>query len=210
MFYVYGVMNYINGKLYIGKTNNVSKRWVSHVRVANGGKEKYPKQFSALHSAIIKYGISNFEIFIIQQFDDELVAYQSEKYWIKYYDTQKRKLGYNIAEGGRGPGSGINSANFGLLRSESTKKKLRISHLGEKNHNFKKNFSSETRLAMSKAQKGNQAGEKNPRSILTWKLVDEIRSLYFSGVSINELSKNFHTHRSNISHIIRNKTWIRN
>ena len=56
MFIVYCILNCLNGKVYIGKTNNLKKRYLAHLRVAKGGKEKYPKQFFNIHKAIVKYG----------------------------------------------------------------------------------------------------------------------------------------------------------
>jgi group I intron endonuclease len=209
MFYVYGIINCVNGKLYIGKTCDLHDRWLDHLRTAKGGKEKCPRKFFAIHQAIVKYGESNFEIFCIQRFNSEITAYQAEKYWIEFLQTKNNKLGYNIAPGGIGSGSGKDSPNFGLKRSASTLNKLRESHLGEKNHNYGKDFSQETRLVMRVSQKGNQAGEKHPKSILTWSDVDEIRCLHKKGWSLSQLSEKFNTHKSNISHIVNNRTWIK-
>ena len=148
MFYVYGILNCLNGKMYLGKTNNLKRRWTDHKRTARNGKNKN-RSFNAIHTAIIKYGIDNFEYFQIQSFDDESTAYLAEIYWIDFYKTRDNEYGYNISPGGIGVGSGTNSANYGLKRSHETLLKLSKSHTGDKNQNYGKIFSDETKLKMS-------------------------------------------------------------
>lgn len=209
MYFIYSIFNTVNGKIYIGKTNNLRKRWNAHKRISLGGKEKFPRTFSIIHSAITKYGIDKFEFLPIHSFESEDDAYKAETYWISYFNTREPTLGYNISPGGEGSGSGINSPNYGLIRSDETKLKLKESHLGSKNSNYNKEFSLETRLKMSKSQKGNQSGEKNPRSILNWNAVNQIRDLYKNGVGATQLSKQFNVSRANIYSIINNKSWIK-
>jgi group I intron endonuclease len=174
------------------------------LRIAKGGKNKYPRTFFIIHSAIAKYGANNFEFSCIQEFVSEQLAYDAEKYWIDFYNTRDDKFGYNITAGGIGSGSGTESPNFGLKRSEITIAKLRESHLGEKNSNYGRTLSENVRQNMSKAQKNNFAS-----ATLNWGKVDTIRSLYKSGTSQRELSKMFGVTQSNISNIVNNKTWIK-
>lgn len=195
--------------MYIGKTNNLKNRWADHLRIAKGGFKKYPRKFFIIHKAIVKYGYSNFEFSCLQQCSSEDLAYKSEEYWISFYNTRDNNFGYNISVGGKGSGSGKNSPNFGLKRSLATLVKLRESHLGNKNSNFGKNVSQETRLNMSRSQKGKQLGENHANSILSWKDVDEIRKLHQVGISVSVLCKQFNTHRTNIYSIIKYKTWIK-
>lgn len=177
MFYIYGILNCINGKFYIGKTNELKKIWIAHLRVARGGKEKYPRMYSIIHQAMNKYGFDNFECIKMQEFSTEKYCYLSEKYWIDFYQSRDRNFGYNISPGGIGSGSGRNSVNFGLKRSPETLLKMTKSHIGNLNQNYNKKFSEETKIRMSRSQKGNQVGEQHPRSILTWEIIDKIRSL---------------------------------
>lgn len=43
MFYIYKITNQINNKFYIGKFRDPEKRFRKHVKVALGGKAKYPE-----------------------------------------------------------------------------------------------------------------------------------------------------------------------
>ena len=208
MFYVYCIFNTINGKLYIGKTNDLHRRWLEHQRIARGGKQLYD-EYSVVHVAINKYGLDSFEFYEVQSFMSEEQAYEAEEYWIQFYKSRKPKFGYNATDGGIGVGSGPNSANFGLKRSEETLEKMRESHLGEKNSNYGKTFSVERLQNMSKAQKGKRCGEEQSNVILSWEKVDKIRELYSKGMGPTELSKMFGTHRANIYSIINYKTWIK-
>lgn len=204
MFYVYSIFNITNGKLYIGKTNNLHRRWIEHQRIARGGAELYD-EYSVIHAAINKYGVDNFEFSELQKFDIEIIAYQAEEYWIRFFNSRDPEFGYNITVGGIGSGSGEDSPNFGLKRSEETISKLRTTHLGKRNSNYGKIFSNEVRQNMSKAQ--TRFGENQSHVILTWEKVDEMRRLYSNGVKISELSRIFNTNRSNVHSIVNFKTW---
>lgn len=50
-------------------------------------------------------------------------------------------------------------------------------------------------------------GESNARAILTWEAVREIRAAHSAGETQVSLAHRFNTHQTNISLIVRNKTW---
>lgn len=56
-----------------------------HKIIANGGKEKYPDKFQAIHAAINKHGIENFSFQIIETFDMEKDALEAEMFWIAFF-----------------------------------------------------------------------------------------------------------------------------
>lgn len=207
MFYIYQILNIKNGKIYIGKTNDLHTRWVTHQRIAKGGKNKY-RYFSAIHAAIVKHGIENFEFLCHQIFDDEPTSYLAEIYWIEFYNSRNSKFGYNASPGGIGTGSGVNSANFGLKRSDETIEKLSASHKGDKNQNYGKIFSEETISKMSQSQKGNQLGEKHGMAILN---EEKVRNLKLdsknSNLSKKELSLKHNINYSNVVAILNGYSW---
>jgi group I intron endonuclease len=56
-FYIYKITNRLNGKVYIGQSIRLQKRWTDHKRLASnidGGRAQY------IHYAIAKYKIDNF------------------------------------------------------------------------------------------------------------------------------------------------------
>ena len=65
MFYVYKVINLVNGKLYIGKAEDVKERWQKHLSNAR------TLRGFVFHDAIRKYGSDNFNVEIIEESDSE-------------------------------------------------------------------------------------------------------------------------------------------
>src|SRR5208282_461224 len=144
MFYVYKIVNKINGKIYIGKTVNVEERWLMHIYHAQS-KCLYP-----LQKAIKKYGKDNFEISILENFESEDIALDREKFWITEFKTNVSKygneFGYNLTDGG----DGIS----GYVHTEETKSKISASLMG-----IKRNFTEEHGQKISKALKGRKISE---------------------------------------------------
>ena len=109
---VYGIRNLANGKFYIGsaaqKTGGIKSRWYHHITTLNKGEhDNYH-----LQNAWNKYGIKNFEFFIIEIIDydgtKEKRAYirQREEYYFHKYKSLDRKYGYNISKNAEGGGWG--------------------------------------------------------------------------------------------------------
>lgn len=94
MAYIYQIINDINDKIYVGKTDfSIEKRFKEHCTDAfKDRNEKRP-----LYSAMRKYGIEHFHIELIEETDN---PEEREIYWIE----QKRsfKKGYNATLGGDG------------------------------------------------------------------------------------------------------------
>lgn len=94
MAYIYQIINDINDKIYIGKTEfSIEKRFKEHCQDAfRERNEKRP-----LYSAMRKYGVEHFYIELIEETDK---PEERERYWIE----QKRsfKNGYNATLGGDG------------------------------------------------------------------------------------------------------------
>ena len=95
MYYVYEIVNLKNNKRYIGITNNVKRRFSSHLSAL-----RYNKHVNAkLQRAFNKYGEIAFEFNIIEKTlcsSEELA--NKETYYIKYFDSFNN--GYNLSYGG--------------------------------------------------------------------------------------------------------------
>lgn len=173
-FYIYRITNKINGKIYIGKTTNVEKRWKRHI---SDSKDK--KRCFYFQNAIIKYGKDNFIIDVLENVDSEETAFELEKKWVKILKTNKKQFGYNLTEGGDGFFSSffseerrekISSIQKGKKLTEEHKKKISQSNIGKKlteeqclsiskskigenNGMFERTHSDETKQKMSEFQK---------------------------------------------------------
>lgn len=98
MAYIYCITNKINGKQYVGKTENtIDKRWKEHCN--DYLKERCEKR--PLYNAMKKYGIDNFEIKELEYLKEggKLLS-DRETYWIEQLDTYNS--GYNATKGGDG------------------------------------------------------------------------------------------------------------
>lgn len=96
---IYKVTNTINNKIYIGQTRLAEpQRWQQHVWHAYNNPEG---DCVALCNAIKKYGRENFLREILENLPDENLD-EREEYWISFYDSTNREVGYNLALGGCG------------------------------------------------------------------------------------------------------------
>ena len=101
-----------SGKRYIGITGqNVYKRW------QRGGGYLNNDYFT---KAIKKYGWDNIISKVLYKNLSLVKAEEKEKELIKYYKSNNRNYGYNIANGGNGNGK----------HSEETKRKIGLAHVG--------------------------------------------------------------------------------
>ena len=91
---IYRITNDINGKIYIGQTiRNIEDRFREHKR---GMRDNY------INRAIKKYGEKYFSVVEIDSAYSQDELNYLEKYWIKFYNSQDKKYGYNIMDGGDG------------------------------------------------------------------------------------------------------------
>lgn len=93
--FIYKIINTINNKIYIGQTwRSIYKRFNEHCNINNKKKSAY------LLNAIQKYGKENFKIELIMICHTQEIADYWEQYFIEYYNSNNRKTGYNIRDGG--------------------------------------------------------------------------------------------------------------
>lgn len=94
MAYIYQIINDINQKIYVGKTEfSIEKRFKEHCKDAfREHNEKRP-----LYSAMRKYGVEHFHIELIEETNN---PEEREIYWIEKLGSFKN--GYNATMGGDG------------------------------------------------------------------------------------------------------------
>jgi group I intron endonuclease len=173
---IYKITNKINGKYYIGQSNNIENREIKHFKTLR--KNIHFNNY--LQNEFNLFGEQNFKINVIFlcQLED---LDKCEKIWIKLLDAQNREKGYNFSEGGNAfmrnrkhtPEAKIkmslallgNKRCLGHKATEETKAKMSAAHLGRKRKPFSeetkakmraKHISGETRAKMSMAKIGNK------------------------------------------------------
>lgn len=140
MITLYKITNIINLKVYIGMTTKtINERLYSHIR--HSIKPKF-----RLHHAIKKYGEKNFIIETIDETDDQEIANELEKFWIKTFNSTSYGHGYNMSLGGAGKS---------LLIAEETRKKIKSAVQTNRN-----NLSQEEKNNLTKSANNAKRGMK--------------------------------------------------
>jgi len=147
---IYLRINTINGKQYVGQTNDFKNRenkW---------NCMKYPYAGTLIDKARYKYGTENFKTEILKECETQEELNYWEQYYIKELNTKKPN-GYNLTDGG----DGISGYHF----SEEAKKNLSEAHKGQPAWNKGKKFSEESRKKMSESAKGRIPWNKGTKGL---------------------------------------------
>ena len=120
MIGIYKITNNINGKIYIGQSNNIERRFQEHQ--TKGSSSRIP-----VDVAIKKYGKENFSYETLEECETFKLN-ERETYWIQYYDTITK--GYNCSLGGEQQSSGENNGRSKL--TEEDVKQIRLAYAAHK------------------------------------------------------------------------------
>jgi group I intron endonuclease len=175
---IYLITNKINGKKYIGLSNNINRRFAEH-------KCSLKSKNTVLIKAFRKYSIENFEFEILEFVENINDLPIREVYWI-----EKMKPEYNMNEGGLGNKGhklsdelknhlrvlgkiqwesktdiekqkiikNFKRAEFNRKLSNETKEKLRLANIGKKmSENAKFKISEKNKISMIGNKSGNKA-----------------------------------------------------
>jgi len=140
--YLYIIVNRVNGKKYVGITNNLQQRRREHYS-GNGSK--------IIWQAIQKYGANNL-VMCARYAADELWIKEMEQTLIRVLNTRSPN-GYNLTDGGEG--------SLGWKPSEETRKKMSEAHKGKTMWPRSK----ETRHNISESRKGKRNRQSQPITI---------------------------------------------
>lgn len=162
---IYKITNKINGKIYIGQTRKTPyDRFKQHLRDAC-------RLDNALSRAVRKYGKQNFYIEQIEECETDQDLNYREIYWIKYFNSIDKKIGYNCNSGGNyyvlneETRKKISDSHKGKILSEQTKQKISEHHADvslEKNPMYGKFHSPIAKQNMSEKKKIKYIGAGNP------------------------------------------------
>src|SRR5208282_1948481 len=144
MYCVYLFQNKLNDKIYVGKTKDFKKRVWRHINEAT----KNISRKTYFRKAISKYGIDQFNYFVIEEFENEQDSLEAETFWILFFQSNKSEFGYNLTIGGEG--------TSGYKQTEEHKKKNSEAKLGSKNWNYGKPMSQDHKKNISHAKISNR------------------------------------------------------
>jgi group I intron endonuclease len=147
MSIIYKITNNVNSKVYIGVTENFTKRKREHISAAKTSHK-------VLYRAMRKYGIDAFSFEIIEETSDR----KRECFFISEYKSTDMNFGYNLTNGGEG--------TPGFIPTDEARESMRQAKLGKKlssDHKRKigesgkgRVFTSETKTKISQKLKGNK------------------------------------------------------
>ena len=107
---IYKITNKINGKIYIGQSNNCERRFQEHCYPSRAKSSRIPVDI-----AIKKYGKENFSFEVIEQCNLNQLN-SREEYWIKYFNSIEK--GYNCNPGGAQASVGSNNGRAKLTEED--------------------------------------------------------------------------------------------
>lgn len=210
-------INYPNGKIYIGRTWDLKRRSYEH-------NNKNPKQVCDF--AIKKYGkIQEWEI-LEDNFNDENDMYEKEIYWINFYSSNDRAIGYNIESGGAS-GYKNNEENLNsVFKNEDVLEIRKRKFYGERKREVYKDFSNIKFTTFSNIWEGRgysnigkkyitqqnnyepYSGSYNKTTSLNENIVKEIRLKYKNGLTQKELLEEYpNIPQTTMNNIIHFKSW---
>jgi len=226
---VYQIKNITNGKVYIGNSENIKRRWGDH-------KKRLRAQIhhcQSLQRAFNKYGESAFEYSIIEYVQVINQLADREQYWMDKIRPYKKKNGYNIRK--------IATSNLGISRAKGEKTgrailtnkqvveiRRRLIN-GEHYHHFADEYGVST-SAISAIKRGiswthvpelldevksisrnsgtrNNNGSNNPRSKLSIEDTIHIKYLLSQKYQLQEIAKIYNVPKQTIWKIKHNKHW---
>jgi len=139
--YIYKITNTINGKVYIGQTQKDDPSYFGSGKI--------------IRCAVKKYGCDNFIKEVIEECSSKEELDEREIYWIEFYDSTNRNVGYNITKGGGGGDTFTNNPDKEIIRNK----------FKENSGNRKGvSLSEETRQRISEGRKGKNTG-KRPKEV---------------------------------------------
>ena len=189
MYIIYLLTNKVNSKVYIGVTNNYTKRMREH----KGAYNNY-----LLSKAIKKHGWNNFHSQILLETENSEYAYkEAESSFIQQYQSNNPEKGYNLTIGGQG--------TLGFSPTPETRQKMREMKLGKKltpehiqkisQSNKGKLFSEETKKKISNKLKGNKNFQGKTFSDEVKQILSERKSKDWQLISPNNEIINIHNMR---------------
>ncbi len=163
IYTIYKVVNLINGKVYIGYTNDFDVRKKNHINQTK-------KKKTIFHKALFKYGLDNFEwIILYQSKEKDHTLKVMENYFISEFNSML-PFGYNTCQGGGG--GTISEKSLYRMKHDNPMVKLR-----HNNGTFKKGNKPITYDDTNEKKRVSKLGSKNPnyQKVGNWNNVNKIK-----------------------------------
>lgn len=146
---IYKIVNKVNGKYYVGSSNDIQLRWRKHKSDLNN--QNHVNEH--LQHSWNKYGSNNFEFSIVEELSKEKLMEVEQKH-LDVVNKEKNRC-YNLSfiadriEMTSETLKKIINGNKGKVRSQETKKKIKLATTGINNPMFSKSHSEKSKQKMS-------------------------------------------------------------
>lgn len=154
---IYQIKNKANGKVYIGSSKNLKRRFSQHKRQLNNNYHDNRH----LQYSFNKYGQNNFEFHIIEITNLEEML-EREEFWINHLKSYDSNYGYNRSRTAVSPSL-----------SDEGKKKLSEERKGKNNPFYGKTHSEESIRLIKEAQKRKKPVTEEHRSTLRKRMMSD-------------------------------------
>lgn len=196
---IYKATNLVNGKVYIGQTiRPISERIREHNYTSKDGRF-----LTYFYRAILKHGKNNFKWETIDKALSQKELDSKEKYWIKFYDSNNKHVGYNNKKGGAN-GKHLPEARKKISEagrrpcSQETKDKISKANKGQVPWAKGRRFTKEHRLKIAMSQKAR---------IINHEIAAEIRVMISNGDKCVKIAKHFGVNTHVVYNVKYGKTW---
>jgi group I intron endonuclease len=180
---IYCIENKVNGKLYVGSSLDIEKRFRKHL--ADLKECKHHSRH--LQRAWNEYTPVTFD-FVILELSTREDLLQREQYWLTLLQSADSKFGYNISPTAGSP--------LGSKHSELAKQQKSERMRGHKKSSLYVENMSKTRV-----------GEGNPAKKLSWRDAQDIRESKKTGIRSAVLAAKYHVDVKTINNIVAFRTW---
>lgn len=112
--YIYKTTNLINNKIYIGQKH--SSKFLGQSYLGSG---------KVIRREVLAHGKENFKVELLEEVETKEMMDEREIYWISYYQSTNREIGYNISNGGNvnRAMSGEHNPFYGKHHTEESRRK---------------------------------------------------------------------------------------
>lgn len=172
---IYMFINKVNGKKYVGLTSrSLEERTAEHLR----------HDATLFDKKLREYGITNFDLIVLDVADTLEELNEKEKYYIKLFKTLVPN-GYNLCEGG-GVTKGYKHREESKQKMSESRKQKDISgennpfygnhHTEEARKKMRKAWTEERRKKLSEESKNRKHSTKKVKNIDTGEIFDSIKA----------------------------------
>lgn len=97
---IYAIRCTVNGKIYVGRTQNLERRMREHLHdLRRGGKDQRRREGCGFQKDFDTHGEDSFKLYVLEKDVAPELLQAREAYWIDRYNSANPAYGYNCLSG---------------------------------------------------------------------------------------------------------------